>query len=307
MPRGTARFAAATSCGLLAVPLFVSPAKQGAPVARLNAASQVGSAIAQASASQQSQLPVLALSLAGAGAAAAAAARGRGRVQRAAFDPTVELGAQAPVRFWDPLGFCDDGDEAAFRRRRAVELKHGRVAMLATIGFIVPEYFRWPGYLSPSEEIKFEDVPNGLGAISKVPMLGWAQIIVFAGLMEGRFLSTESVTAETGNYGFGKYGALGLFGSVENPEERKTKLNAEIANGRLAMFAIIGLFFQNGVTGSTGSEMYGFGENSDAVLLRIFVPVLAVLGFFGESFRQGPGEKFKKFYTRSDYFGKDRI
>jgi len=307
MPRNTGRLAAAASCGLLAAPLFVSPAKQGAPATRVIANGQVAGIASQAAGTSQCKLPSLALGLVGTAAAAAVAAKGRSKVQRAAFDPSTELGAQAPVRFWDPLGFCDDGDEAAFRRRRAVEIKHGRVAMLATIGYIVPEYFRWPGYLSPSQEIKFEDVPNGFGALSKVPILGWAQIIVFAGLMEGRFLSNEAVTAEAGNYGFGKYGALGLLGSVEDPEERKTKLNAEIANGRLAMFAIMGLFFQNGVTGTTGSEMYGFGEYSDAVLLRIFVPVLAVFAFLGDSFRKGPGEKFKKFYTRNDYFGVDRI
>ena len=34
--------------------------------------------------------------------------------------------------------------------------------MFATIGYIVPEYFKWPGYLSPSAGLKFEDVPNGL-------------------------------------------------------------------------------------------------------------------------------------------------
>ena len=33
----------------------------------------------------------------------------------------------------------------AFKRRRATELKNGRVAMLATMGYIVPEYFRFPG------------------------------------------------------------------------------------------------------------------------------------------------------------------
>ena len=32
-------------------------------------------------------------------------------------------------------------------------------------------------------------------------------------------------------------------------EARKKKLAAEIANGRLAMMAIIGMFFQNGLTG----------------------------------------------------------
>jgi hypothetical protein len=31
----------------------------------------------------------------------------------------------------DPLGLSKNGDEAVFARRRAVELKHGRVAMLA--------------------------------------------------------------------------------------------------------------------------------------------------------------------------------
>jgi len=32
---------------------------------------------------------------------------------------------------------------------------------------------------------------------------------------------------------------------IADPEVRKKKLNAELANGRLAMFAIIGMFFQD--------------------------------------------------------------
>merc|ERR1711972_1079247 len=84
-----------------------------------------------------------------------------------------ELGVQEPVGFWDPLGFASDGDEASFMRRRSVELKHGRVCMAASIGYIVPEYYKFPGFLSPSENLKFADVPNGLAALSKVPALGW--------------------------------------------------------------------------------------------------------------------------------------
>ena len=38
---------------------------------------------------------------------------------------------QPPVGFWDPLGFTKTDDAASFRRRRYVELKHGRVAMFA--------------------------------------------------------------------------------------------------------------------------------------------------------------------------------
>ena len=45
-----------------------------------------------------------------------------------------ELGVQAPVGFWDPVGFTADGDVAAFKRRRSVELKHGRICMMATMG-----------------------------------------------------------------------------------------------------------------------------------------------------------------------------
>ena len=45
-----------------------------------------------------------------------------------------ELGVQAPVGFWDPVGFTSDGDVAAFKRRRSVELKHGRISMMATMG-----------------------------------------------------------------------------------------------------------------------------------------------------------------------------
>merc|ERR1712186_240644 len=95
-----------------------------------------------------------------------------------------ELGVQEPVGFWDPLGFSADGDEAAFRRRRSVELKHGRVSMAATIGYIVPEYYKFPGYLSPSAKLQFADVPNGLAALSKVPALGWVRFIFFAAIIE---------------------------------------------------------------------------------------------------------------------------
>merc|ERR1719507_2412745 len=62
-----------------------------------------------------------------------------------------ELGVQAPVGFWDPLGLAKDGDVESFKRRRATELKHGRVAMLACIGYITPEFFRFPGDCSPSK------------------------------------------------------------------------------------------------------------------------------------------------------------
>jgi len=41
---------------------------------------------------------------------------------------------------------------------------------------------------------------------------------------------------------------------MTDAESRKTKLNAELANGRLAMMAFIGMFFQHGLIGSAWGD-----------------------------------------------------
>ena len=77
----------------------------------------------------------------------------------------------------------------------------------------MPEYYRWPGDLSPSLGLKFTDVPNGLKAaptnhaqeprcwnvpvqaLSVVPKEGWAQMLAFAGFLE---LVVNKKTSEPG-------------------------------------------------------------------------------------------------------------
>ena len=54
------------------------------------------------------------------------------------------------------MGLSIHGGEIAYNRRRAVELKHGHVSMSAATG----------------NDLLLEDVPNGLGALSRVPALG---------------------------------------------------------------------------------------------------------------------------------------
>jgi len=176
-----------------------------------------------------------------------------------------ELGVQAPVGFWDPAGFAADGDAEAFRRRRQIEIKHGRVSMIACIGYIVPEFFKWPGYCSPSEGLAFADIPNGLAALKVMPAAGVLQLFAFAGHVEVKFL-VQDPDREPGD--FEKCGVLGvpisgegaIVGQFKEPNRikdeatRKTKLNAELANGRLAMMAIIGMFFQDGLTGAAWGD-----------------------------------------------------
>merc|ERR1712226_729633 len=112
-----------------------------------------------------------------------------------------ELGVQAPVGFFDPVGFTKDGNEAAFKRRREVEIKHGRVSMLATMGYITPEITgKFPGFLSPLNNLKFEDVPNGLAALKVVPSGGWAQILAYCFLCELEGFDPKD--REPGNLGF---------------------------------------------------------------------------------------------------------
>merc|ERR1719251_247271 len=51
-----------------------------------------------------------------------------------------------PLDLFDPLGYVDDVE--SFPRRRAVEIKHGRIAMAAFIGMAVQELgVTFPGSL----------------------------------------------------------------------------------------------------------------------------------------------------------------
>ncbi|CAE7723562.1 FCPA, partial [Symbiodinium pilosum] len=97
----------------------------------------------------------------------------------------------------------------------------------------------------------FTDIPNGLAALTKVPGQGWAQIVAFLGTYE--LFINKPVGSEPGNYGKGNLG-LGFLGPVTNAEARTRKLSAELANGRLAMMAIIGMLFQDGLTGSAWGD-----------------------------------------------------
>lgn len=102
--------------------------------------------------------------------------------QRMAFED--EIGAQAPLGFFDPLGLVADGDEEKFNRLRFVELKHGRISMLAVLGHIVTTAgVRLPGDIDLSGTA-FADIPTGLAALSKIPSAGLAQIFAFVGFLE---------------------------------------------------------------------------------------------------------------------------
>eukprot|EP00541_Cyclophora_tenuis_P004805 CAMPEP_0116564718 /NCGR_PEP_ID=MMETSP0397-20121206/13482_1 /TAXON_ID=216820 /ORGANISM="Cyclophora tenuis, Strain ECT3854" /LENGTH=86 /DNA_ID=CAMNT_0004091379 /DNA_START=62 /DNA_END=318 /DNA_ORIENTATION=+ len=68
--------------------------------------------------------------------AAAFAPSAAPRAQTALAVSELELGVTEPLGVYDPLGWLESQPES-FERRRAVERKHGRVAMAAIVGNIV--------------------------------------------------------------------------------------------------------------------------------------------------------------------------
>merc|ERR1712142_1331349 len=119
------------------------------------------------------------------------------------------------------------------------------------MGYITPEITgKFPGMLSPSEGLAFADIPNGLGAISKVPFNGWIQIVAYCLYCEAAGLGFKYADdSEPGERNW-KPPLL----ATADPERRKKRLAAELANGRLAMVAIIGMFFQDGLTGEAWGD-----------------------------------------------------
>ena len=135
-----------------------------------------------------------------------------------------ELGVQGPVGFWDPLGFSSDGNAERLHRRQT-ELKHVGISMLATISYIAIEFKgKLPGYVFTLMGIKFTDMLQLCG-FPRVPIAGRALIIAY-GAFNG--LSMD----QSADFGFE---VLTSFVS----EQSKTKLSAELANGRLSIMALL--------------------------------------------------------------------
>ena len=82
-------------------------------------------------------------------------------------------GATAPWKGFDPLGLANLGSDSTFAWFRAAELKHARVAMLATTGYLVQGAgIHFPGMLS--HDVSFESLSamKPLDAWCAVPEAG---------------------------------------------------------------------------------------------------------------------------------------
>lgn len=115
--------------------------------------------------------------------------------------------------------------------------------MAATTGMLVQQTSHFEGYCSPSADLKFADIPNGLGALSAIPFAGWCQIIVTIGLHE---VLVRERDGRPGDFGTGY---LGMKMDDQSAGQIRA-LNVELSNGRLAMLGILGMFASENIHGA---------------------------------------------------------
>ena len=78
----------------------------------------------------------------------------------------------------------DGADEERFNRLRYVEIKHGRIAMLAVLGHIHTAFgARVPGNIDYSGT-SFASIKTGIAGLKDIPTAGLIQIIAFIGFLE---------------------------------------------------------------------------------------------------------------------------
>jgi len=155
-------------------------------------------------------------------------------------DPKNTKGYVGDVGF-DPLGFSEYFD---MKWLREAEIKHGRSSMLATVGFVMQQFWTLPGY----EHVDDSNLaPTVVGASAMLQIVMWMGVLEF-------WTNKGNVTMETmfedsdrvpGDLGFDPMG-LAVGKSQDEKDEMALK---ELKNGRLAMLAIGGMIHHNWVTG----------------------------------------------------------
>merc|ERR1719409_54892 len=177
---------------------------------------------------------------------------------KAPFQPADQLGAMAPLGYFDPAGFAKVGDEAGFKNLRAAEIKHGRVAMMASVGAVAESLFRFPG---------FEDVKGTFTAAgSYEPSIqgGLTVIFLFSGALEQ--IWKEQPGKDAGNFG-------DPFGFNQYTEEMRMK---EINNGRMAMISVLGIFGAELATGKDALTQFSARTRATSATLLVSTSTLRI-------------------------------
>ncbi|KAJ1449150.1 chlorophyll a/b-binding protein domain-containing protein, partial [Pelagophyceae sp. CCMP2097] len=168
-------------------------------------------------------------------------------------------GVQLPTGFFDPLGFSNTSPQA-LAWYRACELKHGRVAMLACVGFGTElADIHFPGSLAvssiyPGSKVFTADVT--FEQLGQHPLSAWANIPDVGKWQIFSVILALELYVETRKPHYARGGDIGKIDLLWDPvgqiirgkpitetlsdEKRRTSRDAELANGRLAMIGAMG-------------------------------------------------------------------
>lgn len=141
-----------------------------------------------------------------------------------------EPGVVAPLGLFDPFSLLDDADQDRFDHLRAVELKHGRVSMLAVIGYLVT----YAGYRLPG----LEDVPCGFAAWKELPSEVVGQMGMSWIVME---MANSDLTGKAEFPGDFRNDLIDFGWDDQSDAWKQRKRTIEINNGRAAMMGILGI------------------------------------------------------------------
>ena len=194
------------------------------------------------------------------------------------------------VGFFDPLNLVDadfwgQGQDATIGWLRHAEIKHGRVAMAAFVGYLVQSngiHFPFPQHLS-GETPAFAAGLSPPEQWDALPSAAKWQIIGVIGFLEWFSESQGTHYMRGGTPGaFPKFSesdvvphfALNLydpfgFGKGMSSATKEKRLVAEINNGRLAMIGIMGFLAADKVDGSVPA-LNGIAQHYDGDVMAPF-------------------------------------
>lgn len=141
-------------------------------------------------------------------------------------------------KYFDPLELANEDNFAFYRE---CELKHGRVAMMASIGMIVPDIEPIRSEIVPQILQSFhnnDDIVtlshsiSGIQSIQYIPKPIWIIAVIFIAFLEAKVFVQQDEKDMPGDYGTGYLG-------LRDKGTNERSLRSELENGRLAMIAFI--------------------------------------------------------------------
>lgn len=169
-------------------------------------------------------------------------------VKSKAGKDSLLAGITAPLGYFDPLGLATTVTAGKLLFYREVELKHGRVAMLASLGMLIGEQFHplFGGDINVPAYIAFQQTPLETfwpAVVAAIAIPEIFSVFTFQEPNKGEMwaMKEDHVPGDLG------FDPLGL--KPTDPQELKDMQAKELNNGRLAMIAAAGMIAQEIATG----------------------------------------------------------